>query len=99
MVHAQWPEVAHLLLYMSATFPLHDLPPGVEPRHDPPGRRGEYVAGSPAPPRIVQASPRHSPPPRRLYTPTPDGCERFLRECLVLSRGEGPLPHAQGART
>jgi hypothetical protein len=25
------------------------------------------------------------PPPRRAYTPTPDGFERFLRECLVLS--------------
>jgi hypothetical protein len=34
-------------------------------------------------------SPRHRPPPRRVYTPTPDGYERFLQECLVLARGEG----------
>jgi hypothetical protein len=28
-------------------------------------------------------SPLSQPPPRRVYTPTPDGFECFLRECLV----------------
>ena len=34
-----------------------------------------------------QASPLDQPPPLRMYTPTPDGFERFLRECVGLSRG------------
>jgi hypothetical protein len=36
-----------------------------------------------------QPSPRHAPSPRRVYTPSPDGFERFLRECLVLPGGGG----------
>jgi hypothetical protein len=28
--------------------------------------------------------PHHRPPPRRVYTPTPDGFERFLRACAGL---------------
>jgi hypothetical protein len=36
-----------------------------------------------------QASPLSQSPPRRVYTPTPDGFEHFLWACLGLSRGEG----------
>ena len=36
-------------------------------------------------PVSFQASPLSQPPPRRVYTPTPDGFERFLRDCLVHS--------------
>jgi hypothetical protein len=36
--------------------------------------------------------PHSQPPPHRVYTPTPDGFERFLQACLGLSRGEAPHP-------
>jgi hypothetical protein len=45
------------LLCNFSTFPLHDLPPGVEPRYDPPGRRHAHVAGSPHPPSVVPGIP------------------------------------------
>jgi hypothetical protein len=45
------------------------------------------------------ASPRHPPPPRRVYLPTPDGFERFLREGVGLSRDESTLPCACSLRT
>ena len=31
---------------------------------------------------------RSRPRPRRVYTPTPQGFERFLRECVGVPRGE-----------
>jgi hypothetical protein len=34
------------------------------------------------------AFPLHQPPPNEVYTPTPDGFERFLRVCVGLSRDE-----------
>jgi hypothetical protein len=46
-----------------------------------------------------QASPLSQPPPRRVYTPTPYGFERFLRECVGLSRNESTLLCARGLRT
>ena len=36
-------------------------------------------------PVSFHTSPLSQLPRRRLYTPTPDGFERFLRDCLVLS--------------
>jgi hypothetical protein len=42
---------------ISVTSPLHDLPPGVAPREDPPGRRHAHVAGSPHPPSVVPGIP------------------------------------------
>ena len=36
-------------------------------------------------PVSFQASPLSQLPPHRVYTPTPDGFERFLRDCLLLS--------------
>jgi hypothetical protein len=42
----------------------------------------------------ANASPRYPLPPRRVYTPTPNGFERFLRGCVGLARDERTLPHA-----
>jgi hypothetical protein len=38
----------------------------------------------PVPPPV---SPHDQPPLHRVYTPTPDGFERFLWDCLGLARG------------
>jgi hypothetical protein len=46
-----------------------------------------------------QSSPHHALPPRRMYTPTLDGYERFLRDCLVLARGKGTPPRVRGLWT
>jgi hypothetical protein len=46
-----------------------------------------------------KTSPRHLPRPHRVYSPTPDGFERFLRACVGLSRSEGTWPRARGTRT
>ena len=40
-----------------------------------------------------------SPPPCWVYTPTPDGFEGALRECVGLSLGKGPPPRARGPWT
>jgi hypothetical protein len=37
-------------------------------------------------------SPHDQPPLHRVYTPTPDGFERFLWDCLGLARGAGTPP-------
>jgi hypothetical protein len=42
------------------------------------------------------ASPLYQPPPRRVYTPTPEGFERFLWACLGLSRCEGTPSRVRG---
>jgi len=44
------------------------------------------------------ASPRRPPSPRPVYTPTPDGFERFLRAYVGLSRHESTLPCARGLK-
>jgi hypothetical protein len=44
-----------------------------------------------------QAFPFDQPPPHRVWTPTPDGFERFLRDCVGLSRDEGLPPGATRA--
>jgi hypothetical protein len=36
---------------------------------------------------LSKASPHYPPPPRWVYTPTPDGFERFLRACVGLLVG------------
>jgi hypothetical protein len=44
---------------------------------------------------LFQAFPCDQPPPRRVWTPTPDGFERFLRDCVGLARDEGLPPCAR----
>jgi hypothetical protein len=39
-----------------------------------------------------QTFPPYQAPLRRVYTPTPDGFERFLRECVGLPCGEAGRP-------
>jgi hypothetical protein len=45
------------------------------------------------------ASPLFQRPRRRVYTPTPNGFERFLGECVGLSRNKGAPTSARGPRT
>jgi hypothetical protein len=45
------------------------------------------------------ASPLSQPARWRVYTLTPDGFERFLGECVGLSRGKGAPPRARSPRT
>lgn len=42
-------------------------------------------------PAPSEASP-HPSQPRRVYTPMPDGFERFLRACVGLSPALGAIP-------
>ena len=37
----------------------------------------------------VRTFPRYQPPLHRVWTPTPDGFERFLQACVGLARHEG----------
>jgi hypothetical protein len=46
--------------------------------------QGHLIHPGPSP-----VSPRDQPPLHRLYTPTPDGFERFLWDCLGLERSMG----------
>jgi hypothetical protein len=47
---------------------------------------------------LSQVSPYYSPPPRRVSTPTPDGFERFLWECVGLARGAGTPSRVRARR-
>jgi hypothetical protein len=53
-------------------------------------RQGPLILRAP-----FQAFPRNQPPPHRVCTPTPDGFERFLQDCVGLSCGEGLPPCAR----
>src|SRR5687768_15345126 len=59
---------------------------GILMRHE---QRSRHVLSQPPPSDLA--------PPRRLYTPTPNGFERFLRECLVLPHGKRTLPQVHGS--
>jgi hypothetical protein len=47
-------------------------------------------------PRVpFQTFPHHQPPLHGVWTPTPDGFERFLRACVGLTGDEGLPPRAR----